>query len=294
MKTKNLIGMMAMAIAMAGCQKETGEVTEEVNIEPIQDKISITFSVGGDFELTSLKAMSRGLAADGKDMTDLWVMDYVGGALVQQLHQTSGDEGFGSPTIALDYGSHHLYFVCSRGTGPTLSTDEHKITWATTSDTFYKDYGVEVTSGSATSRNVTLERVATKLRISILDQIPEGTAKIELTPATWYYGIDYISGEPTSAISAGKREINIPSQYIGTTGEVTTSIFGISSATEWTTDVSIVARNGSDEVLGQATITDAPFVANRVTNYSGNLFSAGGSFALMLSTTWAEEYNGTW
>ena len=166
MKTKNYYGLMAMAIAMmtSGCTQEADEVTNQE-----QGEVVTTFAVTGDFEL-SLKAMTRGeLTADGKAMTDLWVLDYMDGALVGQLHQTAEDDDFGTPTMALDFGSHHVYFVCSRGTTPTLSTEEHSITWATTSDTFYKDYSVTVASGSSSTRSVTLDRVATKLGITIAD-----------------------------------------------------------------------------------------------------------------------------
>lgn len=46
-------------------------------------------------------------------------------------------------------------------------------------------------------------------------------------------------------------------------------------ATEWTTDVTVTARDGEDNILGTATITGAPFKANRAMTYSGNLFCWG-------------------
>ena len=291
MKTKNYYGLMAMAIAMmtTGCTQEADEFgTEE------QGEVVTTFAVGGDFELPAFKAMTRGeLTADGKAMTDLWVLDYKDGALVQQLHQTSEDEDFGSPTLALSLGQHHIYFVCSRGTTPTLSTDANSITWATTSDTFYKDYSADVTSGSTANRSVTLDRVATKLGITISDAIPTGTAYVEITPATWYYGIDYLTGEATAAQTSGTRTINIPESRIGKTG-TNLNIFGLSGATEWTTDVTVTARDGEDNILGTATISGAPFKANRATTYSGSLFSAGGGFAMTLTDAWDDDYLGSW
>ena len=290
MKTKNYYGLMAMAMAMmtTGCTQEADEVMNQERGEVVT-----TFAVTGDFEM-SLKAMTRGeLTADGKAMTDLWVLDYKGGSLVQQLHQTSEDEDFGSPTLALSLGQHHIYFVCSRGTTPTLSTDDHTIVWATTSDTFYKDYSANVTSGSTANRSVTLDRVATKLGITIADAIPTGTAYVEITPATWYYGIDYLTGEATAAQTSGTRTINIPESRIGKTG-TNLNIFGLSGATEWTTDVTVTARDGDDNVIGTATITGAPFKANRATTYSGSLFSAGGGFAMTLTDAWDDDYLGSW
>jgi hypothetical protein len=233
------------------------------------------------------------MEADGKAMTDLWVLDYVGGQLVQQVHQASTDEDFGTPTLNLDYGSHHIYFVASRGTAPTLSTEGHTISWGTTSDTFYKDYSVAVTSGTASTQNVTLNRVATKLTITINDAIVDGTAYVEITPQTWYYGLDYVTGEPTAAQTAAPRTINIPSTKAGVTG-MTLNIFGLSSATEWTTDVTVTACDGDDNTIGQASISNAPFKANRVTNYAGNLFTNTGGFTLALSGEWDTEFAGSW
>jgi len=283
---KNIFWLMGIVAMLAACESDNDLATA--------GQVKMTFSVQGDFDVPEFGTMTRALTADGKQMTDLWVLDYVDGTLVQQLHQTAEDEDFGTPTMTLDYGSHHVYFVASRGKTPTLSTATHTIMWASTSDTFYKDYSVNVTSGTSASHSVTMERVATKLTVAILDEIPAGAATIELTPATWYYGLDYVTGTATGAMTSEPRVMNIPASYIGTTGEVTASIFGISGTAKWTTDVTIVARDGDDDILGQATVEDAPFVANRSTKYSGNLFSSGGAFALSLNGEWDEELAGTW
>lgn len=292
--------MACAIIAFSACGKEIAEDSQEPNGKNAQ--MIIRFTVDGDFGSPTFSAgdgiavarTTRALTADGKEMTDLWVLDYQGGALVQQIHQQNTDEDFGQPQLPLDYGAHHLYFVASRGTAPSLSTDDHTITWAKTNDTFWKDYSVTVTTGTAATHNVTLNRVSTKLSVSILDEIPEGAATIELTPATWYYGLDYTNGEPTASMDNEHRPINIPATYIGTTGEITASIFGMSTAEEWTTDVSVIARDADDNIIGQANIVAAPFKANRVTNYSGNLFSGGGAFSIIINDTWDTQHSGTW
>ena len=283
-----LIGVMA---ALSACEKNFVEVDDSAMYEDDEHRV-MTFSVEGDF---GSAGFTRGaLSADGKAMTDLWVLDYVDGQLVQQKHQTADDEDFGEPTMALEYGSHHVYFIASRGEGATLSTSGHKISWTKVLDTFWKDYNVNVTSATSASQNVTLGRVATKLQVAINDEIPEGTATVELTPATWYYGLDYMSGEACDPLPSETRIINIPSSYIGTTGRVTASIYGISNAAEWTTNVSVTARDGDDDVLGQVSIAGAPFKANRVTSYAGSLFSSGGDFSITLNDTWSDAYNGEW
>ena len=287
MKAKTFIGLMAIAVMAAGCSEGADEVMNQE-----RGKVMTTFACQGDFGNATF---TRGaLTADDKSMTDLWVLDYVGGTLVQQLHQVSTDADFGTPSLNLDYGAHHVYFVASRGEGATLSTAEHNIAWTKPSDTFYKDFQITVSAGTSSAHNVTLERVVTRLRVTVADEIPAGIASITVTPTTWYYGIDYLTGGPAAAQASAPRTIAIPDSKVGTTEQTNVSIYGFSSATEWTTDVSVVAKNQSDAVIGTANIEDAPFKANRSTNCTGNLFVNAGGFALALSGEWDTEFAGSW
>ena len=286
--------LMAFAVALfTACEKV--DIPDNASEEPasvVEGKTKkFTFTVKGDF---GTPTFTRGyLQADGKDMTDLWVFDYVDGAMVQQLHQTNDDEDFGTPTMNLSHGAHHIYFVASRGVSPTITTESHTIIWGTVRDTFWKDYEVSVAATSNGNRAVTLDRVATKMMVTITDEVPSGCASITITPTMWYYGLNYVDG---SVVSAQEKAISVtvPSSYDGTSGELTVSIFGIGNATEYTTDVSIVAKDGDENVIGSATLEDAPFRRNRATEYSGHMFGSGGAWACALNTTWLEAETLTW
>ena len=256
--------------------------------------VKMTFAISGDFTLTS-HDFTRSLTADGKDMTDVWVLDYVDGALVQQLHQSDNTAAdFGTPALNLSIGTHHIYFVASRGFAATLNTDDHTLTFGTVRDTFWKDYAITITSGTASSsRSVTLDRVVTKLKVVFSDAIPSGATTFNVTPSSWYYGINYTTGEPISATPSQPITVNIPSSEIGVVNEAV-SIFGFSSATEWTTNIAINCKSASDAVLGSTTITSAPFVRNRVSEYTGPLFGDSGAMTLSLNATWDSSYNGSW
>ena len=255
--------------------------------------VPVRFFVQGDFSIANTP-FTRSLTADGKDMTDVWVLDYVDGALVQQLHQTSEDDDFGTPTLSLSVGSHHIYFIASRGQGATLNTTDHTLTFTKVSDTFWKDYEINITAGTSNeSRTVSLDRVVTKLKLVFSDAIPAGATTFNITPATWYYGINYTTGEPISATPSQPITVNIPSSEIGVIGE-TVSIFGFSSATEWTTNIAINCKAANNDVLGSATIAAAPFVRNRVSEYTGPLFGDSGAMTLSLNATWDDSYTGTW
>ena len=301
--------VMAMAAALlCGCEKDlvsdAANGGEEVGVE-VQKTKKFTFTVKGDFgsptfswpEGDTSGTVTRGyLQADGKDMTDLWVFDFVGNACMQSIHQDDNTaEDFGRPTMNLALGSHHIYFVASRGDTPTLNTETNTLTWGTVRDTFYKDYEVTVANTSNGNRAVTLDRVATKLKLTIDDEVPAGCATILVTPDTRYNGLNYKTGAPVEMLQTSTtQEITVPSSYIGTTGGLVLSIFSLSSSTEWTTGVSIVAKDGNNSVIGSAAIDDVPLKANRATEYHGNLFVSGGTMSTSLNSEWLTAVTGVW
>ena len=288
-----LIAMFFTSCSREGCPEfPESRLDIGINGDSINDLATIHFTVSGDFEMRT-QPFTRALTADGKAMTDLWVLDYIGTTLVQQIHQVSTDTDFGTPTLNLAVGDHHLYFVASRGIGAILDTDAKTLTFTTVRDTFWKDVAISVTASSNGSRTVTLDRCVTKMIIAFTDAIPEGAATINMTPVTWYYGINYTTGEPTAATTSQAITINIPASYIGQTG-IEASIFSFSSTTEWFTDVAIVSKKNDNTILGSASLTDVPLKRNRVTSFSGPLFSSNGTTAVNLSTDWLDAYASTW
>lgn len=257
----------------------------------------VTFSVSGEFSMEqNLFSDTRATALTDVDntMTDLWIFDFVSDECVQSLHQSVGDEEWGQPSMMLAYGSHHLYFVASRGTEPTLNISAKTITWTKPSDTFWKDVQIDV-DGSTGNQAVELARIVAKMKVTVTDEVPAGTATISLTPSTWFYGINYMTGASAGSRENVERTVTVPANYIGTSGSLSMSIFGFSSATEWTTDVVVTVKNAGGDVLGSATINNAPVKQNMVTSYQGMLFTAPASVMMItISDDWLPERVGTW
>lgn len=291
---KNLFFAAIAAMCFASCSHDepVATLTATVNAPDSMHTKAVCFAVSGDFQISTVP-MTRAMTADGKSMTDLWVLDYSEGNLLQTIHQTSEDADFGTPTINLDYGDHTIYFVASRGSSATIDTDAKTLTFGRVSDTFWQSLALTVTSTTDASRTVTLSRIVTKLTTVITDAIPEGAATFNLTPEAWHYGIDYTTGLPISSTASKSITINIPSSEIGVTNEHL-SIFGFSSEDEWTTDIALDCQNSSGAILGQAAITAAPFKRNRITSYSGPLFDRTRSMTLTLSDSWEDTYTATW
>jgi len=296
---KLFIMALAVGLTLTACEKEImsekpdGEASGVVAADAVKTK-KFTFTLKGDFS-DEWKPVTRGyLAADGKDLTDVWILDYMDGELVQQIHQSDNTaENFGKPQMTLSYGSHHIYFVASRGAEPALNTTNATITWSSVRDTFWKDYEVNVVSTSNGNRAVTLDRVVTKLMLSFTDAISANAKTIEFTPATWYYGLNYQTGDPTTATVSQTNVMTIPDGYAGR-DDVSLSYFSVSPSSEWSTDVTVQSKDQNGNVIGQGVLSDVPLKRNRQTEYSGPLFSAGGEMVLTLNDEWDTPVSGTW
>lgn len=281
---KRFLIIAAVAMGFVSCGKEVNGIVDDENGEK-----RVTFNLEWNW---NSPVFTRGsLSADGKEMTDLWLFDYVDGVLVQSLHQVSTDADFGEPSPTLTYGQHKIYFVVSRGGSPSVNGTV--ISWASIRDTFWKSLSISVGGSSSSSYSVTMERVVTKLKITATDAVPDGTATVVVLPERWFYGLDYLTGEPADLHDSEEMKANVPESYVGTMG-LAVSFFGFSSATEWTTPLTVSARDGENDIIGLVNVAAAPFMANRATEYSGSLFTSGGAFAITLNDEWDTPWTGSW
>lgn len=278
---KKVFVIAALAMVFASCSKD-------VTIEEAGAK-KVSFDVQGNW---NSPVFTRGsLSADGKEMTDLWLFDYVDWTLLQTLHQVSTDADFGTPAPTLAYGEHRIYFVVSRGASPVINGTV--ISWWSIRDTFWKAMSVTVGGASASAYSVALDRVVTKLKITATDAVPDGTATVVVLPGTWYAGLDYLTGQPADMKDSEEMSASVPASMVGTTG-MAVSFFGFSSATEWTTPLTVSARDEDNDIIGLVNVAAAPFMANRATEFSGSLFSTSGTFTITLNDEWDAPWTGTW
>ena len=277
--------MMALSAALmltaCGEHEMTGELTERMTQADSMKSKTVTFTFGEDRGGT--RATLQEL-----NITDLWLFDYVGDDLKQTIHKT---EGFDALTLSMDYGEHRLCFVASRGTDPTVTAPT--ISWEKPSDTFWATLTMDVQPASSGEQSVTLHRVATRLRIGITDEIMTQMARLEVEPATWYYGIDVQTGEGTNAIRQ-VRSVTIPTSYVGTQGQLTASFFGLSPASDWQTDIDVRLIGSDESLLGSVSLPTVRFAQNLTTVYSGGIMGAGRSISLTADDAWGDEDIHTW
>ena len=294
---KKLQMALAAALMLAACTKnDEPEQTPEapkldivIPSDSVETHATVTFTFGGDIDI---QAMTRATLAD-MNLTDVWVFDYVGDALQSSIHQASTDDDFGQPSLLMEYGTHTIYFVASRGSDAVVDTDAKTVTWGIVRDTFWATLQMTVSPSTATSQTVSLSRVVGRLRINATDVVPSTAAKFIVTPTTWYYGLRYDTGAAVTSQTT-PIVVNIPSSYIGTTN-LSTSVYTISGSSQWITGVTAALKTSADAVLGSVIISDIPMQRNHITTYSGGILSSNRSITLGVNNDeWVEDTPSTW
>ena len=276
---------MSAALMLTACSNDPEVVVTATEQTDTMKTVTITF----DFPQVTMEAMTRGTLSESQ-MTDLWLFDNLDGSLVQTKHQQSTDDGFGSVAVTADTGEHTFCFVASRGTNATVTDGE--ITWEKPSDTFWHKVSMTVTPQTATSQYVELQRVATRLRISVTDEVPATLSKLSIIADTWHCGLDALTGNPTAATER-QTTINVPESYQGTTGQLTASIFGLCSD-DYTTNVSVTALDGNSQTIASVSLEDVPMSKNTTTIYTGPLFTRQPTFSMTTADTWNDDITATW
>lgn len=268
------------ALQVAGCEKQAEDIAD-VGFSDVR------------FHMTAegWSVSTRALQSDGHDMTDLWLFDYLDGELVATVHKVTDDVDFDEPTLHMRHGRHQIYIVASRGKTPSVSGTE--ITWQTPSDTFWKSIALDVSLTSSPDVSVALDRVATKLSVKVTDEIPADASVLVMKPSTWFYGIDYQTGEAIGESDA-ERRVSLPASLIGTTGQLTAGFYGLSDSGEWATDIRVAVLDADGNTLGEVSLSDVPFIRNRVTEASGGLFSSSTGFHITLNDEWLDTYTIEW
>ena len=284
------IAAAAMLLTVTNCTREDKEpATVKASLTIKTDTIEEVV-IRFDVPMTmNQQSMTRGTLSESQ-MTDLWLFDFMGEELKQTIHQQSTDDGFGSVAVTAETGDHQFCFVASRGTNATVTDGE--ITWEKPSDTFWHKVAMTVTPQTATAQSVELQRVATRLRISITDEVPATLSKLSITADTWHCGIDALTGNPTAATER-QTTINVPASYIGTTGSLVASIFGL-CANDYTTNVSVTALDANNQTIAAVSLQDVPLSRNTTTTYSGPLFTRQPTFTMSVNDVWSDDIEMNW
>lgn len=286
-----MAAMCAVVCATASCEhiELSDDLTETEQGEIVQTK-AFTFHVKGDF-LTNYEDMTRAAVRleenNTAGVTDVWVLDYVDGVLVQQKHQSAGDADFGHPQMNLTYGHHDVKFIASKGTTPILTASA--LSWAKVLDTFTLDYPVDVVASSNGNRAPELKRAIGGVKVVATDAVANGTQKVSVTMKR-----SLSLALPTlvaSEATASTNEFTITSSQWENTGLALTTYTLCDE--EMTTDVVVTVTGADNAVISQFTVSDVSIKKNRITTLTGEVFGRGSGFSVAIDDAWDEGFDVT-
>lgn len=248
------------------------------------------------------------LTANGKSMTDLFVLDYDQGTgqLLQVLHQTSDSEDFGAPVLTMGYGTHTVKVLATRsevsalvdingdnwittpGTVQPVEMGDVPSGWSSnkTSDTFFAAKSIQVeasTSGAA----VEMDRAVAKLSLVVRDHCPEDCSTLSLL-IDEYHTLSWSTMEPM--LKTENERVSDVMMYAGRDG-YTMSYYFLVPDDGYTTDVTITVGRSGKTPYAVYNVSGIRLERNKVTEIVGDYYSNTGGLTITLNDAWQEDRN---
>ena len=298
MKHIKLIGLLALSMALASCEKVS--LDELLSKEPPTSQpsstgnASLSIHIGGIADANYQDATAKGTRAIepiGNVCTKLTISLYnEEGQRVYSVNKKSTDADFANATMKLAEGKYHLVIVAHSNENNATTTDINKIAFdGKLTDTFHYYKEIELVAGG-NNIDVVMERVTAMFRLEIADQIPENVKQLK-----FYYtgGSSTLSGY-TGAGSVNSRQTEIRNVQAGVN---TYEVYTFPQPDDKKLKMTITALNASGETVCTKTFEDVAVSKNMITCYKGNLFtniappaaSDNYNFSISVNTDWKGE-----
>ena len=207
MKHIKLIGLLALSMALASCEKVS--LDELLSKEPPTSQpsstgnASLSIHIGGIADANYQDATAKGTRAIepiGNVCTKLTISLYnEEGQRVYSVNKKSTDADFANATMKLAEGKYYLVVVAHSNEKNATTTDINKITFdGKLSDTFHYYKEIELVAGG-NNIDVVMERVTAMFRLEITDEIPENVKQLRF---------NYTGGSSTLSGYTGAGSVN--------------------------------------------------------------------------------------
>ena len=289
---RNFIALvMASALLCGSCERAENVPEMENSNENSRKTMVFMPFFGLDAGISSWTAEDgmkrRASRANMADYADsLLCVDYMDGVAKQKICRPA-EEPF---SLTMDYGLHELRFLGHSSTD--WQVDEAKGVFRTgkVTETFLKCVPMEVDEDTDEKLTLQMDRVVAKLTLMILDAIPEGVARIELTVGGHMAALDMDTG---LGVAEEKEDFSIGwdlnGGYVGEKG-LKFSVFSFCEENEFEVSLRVVARDAEGKVLEDRMASGIPLLKNRCTVAKGRIFSYEGGVTFSEPGDWIPEY----
>lgn len=189
------------------------------------------------------------------------------GEKIETESQSIDDDDFGTLSIDLAEGTYQMVIIAHNGEGKATISTEDKVTFSNNkvTDTFWTYDTICVTS-TPTEFAAEVSRVVAMFRLSITGEIPDSASVLE------FY---YTGGSSTMSAATGYGVVNSRQTEDRDIVEGQTDYDIYTIPHEDDDELKIVTRvfDADGDTIFTATFEDVPVTVNKITVYSGDLFS---------------------
>ena len=274
MKHIKLIGLLALSMAMASCEKVS--LDELLSKEPPTSQpsstgnASLSIHIGGIADANYQDATAKGTRAIepiGNVCTKLTISLYnEEGQRVYSVNKKSTDADFANATMKLAEGKYYLVVVAHSNEKNATTTDINKITFdGKLSDTFHYYKEIELVAGG-NNIDVVMERVTAMFRLEITDEIPENVKQLRFN---YTGGSSTLSGY-TGAGSVNSRQTEIRNIQAGVN---IYEVYTFPHPDDKKLKMTVTALDASGETICMRSFEDVAVSKNMITRYKGSFFT---------------------
>ena len=285
MKHISLFGIIVCLLLMTACSSNEEKTPS--------GEATLNFYVT-NYEMVSLDHVTRA-AATALQHLDMVIYNAQTEKLISTTQTSEGDNGYGTFSATLPYGSYTIVFLGYDGSRLANVEQLTNICYADdfVPNFFYKTLELTVSSSTNNAQTIALERAVAAFMVKSNGDIPLDLSKIRINATG---GGHHFNAKTGTAVKAEDRSYTYNvSSYAGKES-ITITFFSFLTATESTMNFSVTAMDGEDNVIRHRDFNDVPMKINQRTTYTGSFFSKDESvqgFSLTLANDAWEESNNT-
>ncbi len=317
MKKFLAFGSAALLLICGGCQEES-IVNESVSAQPVSVRFALTLRE--DIEpFLRTRNLPGGLpgepsaanASPDEEETPstqpVSTLSYIEYAVYDndteeliehRRYEVDGQDGSLQVQDELTAGIYKVCFLAHGVTDATFAEENSLVTFPEVEDTFWGFQEIEVDATQTDqSFSVGLARAVAGIELVPTDAVPEQVDQFLIETSGRYHQISLLDGKTpavTEAFSltvAFEAEDKLPDTRVKHFFYSFVPEAAPEAASAFLDEMILTSQSGSGEVQRQRTITQVPLYRNRITRYTGTLYTPSivdGLFDLQIDTNWGE------
>ena len=274
MRTKTFL----CAIALVGCFSCSNE-NSVINYVDDSETVTLNFSQAMDVAITRTDVAISTLVSH----LDVWIID---GDNIQEVHQSSTDDGFGSVAVSLNKKKTYTIYAMAHKCTSDATLEDGVISFPDDKITHSLWYTTTFSPATTTNLSCSMSRIVAGLSVTTTDAFPESVKKMRVTvfdtTNRWN-----VAGYGTNAVDK-VSVINISSLKPDGTASFITYI--IATDVEAVYDMKIEALDAEDNIIESRDFTDIPMRNNYKTSLTGDFFVTTGTAFTLTAGEW-ENYD---